>query len=69
MKIKEVKANIVLDSRGQQTIEIVVNDSGITKAPAGKSTGKYEKKPYKKDVGGDCEIINKLKLKSFPEIK
>jgi len=69
MKIKEAKANIILDSRGNETIEIIVNQTGKTSAPSGKSTGKHEKKPYKKDLKSDADFINKLNVKNLPEIK
>src|SRR3989344_7599643 len=45
MLIEEVKAYKTLDSRGQQTIEVSVNGS-VASSPSGKSTGKYESKPY-----------------------
>ena len=61
MKIKEVKATIVLDSRGEETIEVSVNGQ-VTSAPAGKSKGKYEKPNYKKSLKEDCEVIKHLKL-------
>jgi enolase len=62
MKIKEVKANIILDSRGEETIEVLVN--GLrTSAPSGKSKGKHEKLPYRNNnIHADVDFINKLKL-------
>jgi len=62
MKIKEVKAKVVLDSRKQKTIEVSVNNE-ISKAPAGKSTGKYEAKIYIVDVEGDIKALEGLDLK------
>jgi enolase len=64
MKIKEVKAKIVLDSRGEKTIEVSVNGCN-TIAPSGKSTGKYENPPYKKDISTDVKTINNLELKKI----
>lgn len=61
MNIKEVSANIVLDSRGEETIQVVVNGCA-TSAPAGKSKGKHEKPSYKKSLKTDCEVIKHLKL-------
>jgi len=66
MKIEEVHANIVLDSRGEETIAIDVNHCR-TIAPSGKSKGRYENPAYKKDAEGDFEFINKITLKSFGE--
>jgi enolase len=58
-----------LDSRGQETIEVSVN--GLrTSAPAGKSTGKYEKPCYKLgSIKRDRDFINNLKVKELPEVK
>jgi len=61
MNIKEVSANIVLDSRGEETIRVVVNGCA-TSAPAGKSKGKHEKPSYKKSLKTDCEVIKHLKI-------
>jgi len=69
MKIKEVKANVVLDSRGEETIEIIVNGAR-TSAPNGKSKGKFEKTPYKNNnIHADVDFINKIKIDKLPEIK
>jgi enolase len=63
MKIKEVKALVILDSRQEETIEVSVNGSR-TSAPSGKSKGKYEKPAYKNgNIHKDVDFINKLKLK------
>jgi len=61
MKLKEVSANIVKDSRGEDTIEVIVEGCS-TKAPSGKSKGKYEKPSYKKSLKIDCEVIKHCKL-------
>ncbi|MEJ2268023.1 MAG: hypothetical protein P8X70_03030, partial [Nanoarchaeota archaeon] len=48
MKIKEVSAKAILDSRGEKTILVLIKtDLGNFSAssPTGKSTGKYEAKP------------------------
>ncbi len=60
MKIKSVSAKSILDSRQEKTILISIEtDVGNFSAssPTGKSTGKYEKKPYKKNLEGDIKII------------
>jgi enolase len=60
MKIKEVSATSILDSRQEKTILVSIKtDFGNFSAssPTGKSTGKYEKKPYKKNLEGDIKII------------
>jgi len=61
MKIKEVKARIMLDSRKEKTIEVSVNNCK-TSAPAGKSTGKYENPSYNSRIETDFLFINDLKL-------
>jgi enolase len=63
MKIKEVSAKAILDSRGEKTILVLIKtDLGNFSAssPTGKSTGKYEAKPYKKNIDGDIKTIRKL---------
>jgi len=61
MKIKEVKARIILDSRKEKTIEISVNNCK-TSAPAGKSKGKYESPSYEPSIENDFLFINNLKI-------
>jgi enolase len=61
MKIKEVKARIILDSRKEKTIEVSINNCK-TSAPAGKSKGKYEAPSYKTCIEDDFLFINNLKL-------
>ena len=74
MIIKEVLAKAILDSRGEKTIEVSVNNSSAS-APYGASRGKHEKKAYKKNPEGDIKFINDLAKKmrnqqkyAFPEI-
>jgi len=67
MKIKEVSARIILDSRKEETIEISVN-ACRSSAPSGKSKGKYEAKPYFRNIQHDVDFINKIKIEKFPEI-
>ncbi|MCK5613724.1 hypothetical protein KAR91_68300 [Candidatus Pacearchaeota archaeon] len=63
MKIKRVKACELKDTRGDKTILVSVKtSSGVFSAssPTGKSTGKYEKPTYRKNLKGDIEALNKL---------
>ncbi len=63
MKIKEVSGRSILDSRKEKTILISVQtDFGEFSAssPSGKSTGKYEAKPYNKSLEGDIKTIKQL---------
>ncbi|MEK6833492.1 MAG: enolase C-terminal domain-like protein [Nanoarchaeota archaeon] len=80
MKIKEVSAKSILDSRGEKTILISIKtNSGKTfsaSSPSGKSTGKYEVKPYKKSLEEDIITIKKFKkyfseeiLEKFEDLK
>ncbi len=58
--IKKVTATSLKDSRGENTILIKIKtDVGVFSAssPTGKSTGKYEKKPYKKSLEGDIKTL------------
>jgi enolase len=68
MRIKEVSARIILDSRKEETIEVSVN-ALRTSAPSGKSKGKHEKPCYLKDIQHDVDYINKLQhiIDKFPE--
>jgi enolase len=61
MKLKEVKAKVVKDSRGEKTISVIVNNCE-TIAPSGKSTGKYEKPCYKKSIEEDIDLINSYRF-------
>src|SRR3989338_8527273 len=42
MRIKELKAKIIYNSRGEQAIEVLVNKKYKGSAPSGASTGKHE---------------------------
>jgi len=65
MRIKEVLARVILNSRKEETIEVLIKtDSGIFSAssPSGKSKGKYENPAYKKSIEGDIANIKNLKF-------
>jgi enolase len=68
--IKEVSAKEILDSREEKTILVSIKtNSGKTfsaSSPCGKSTGKYEVKPYKKSLEEDISTIKQFK-KYFTE--
>lgn len=63
MKIKEINAKVINDSRKDKTISITIN-TNIGKfsasAPNGKSKGKSEAKPYKKSLEEDVKEIKKI---------
>ncbi len=64
MKIKSVGAKSILDSRNEKTILVSVKTPfGVfsASAPNGKSKGKFEKKPYKKDLAEDIKSLKKIK--------
>jgi enolase len=72
MRIKEVQAKSILDSRKEQTIEISLHtefDKFISSAPQGKSTGRFEAKPYSKSLAGDIAFLNDLQAKDLSKIK
>lgn len=61
MIIKGVKAKTILDSRKEKTVFITISTNVgdfSSSAPSGKSTGKYEAKPYKKNVEEAAKIVN-----------
>jgi len=63
MKIKGVSAKTILDSRKEKTILVSIKtDAGEFSAssPSGKSTGKYEAKPYHKSIEEDIKAIKQL---------
>jgi len=67
MIIKRVEVFIVKDSGNQETIKVVVNGCG-TMAPSGKSTGKFEKKPYIHNLREDVEHLRGETVRRLPEI-
>jgi enolase len=73
MLIKEVKAEKVPDSRGELTIKITVNGAGVASSPSGKSTGKYETKPYNTSMEFSVDEINHLnfdfEVNKFDDLK
>ncbi len=61
--IKRVSAKHILDSRREKTIFVsIYTNIGKFSAssPTGKSTGKYEAKPYKKSLEKDIETLKKF---------
>jgi len=72
MLIKEIRAEKILDSRGEPTIKVSVNGEEAS-APSGKSVGKYETPSYHEDLGWNIDAINSLKfdfpIKSFSDLK
>lgn len=72
MYIKEIYARKIQDSRGEDTIEVVVNGCKAS-APAGKSTGKFETLPYRKNIDWNIKTIDSLNFQnpvnSFNDLK
>jgi enolase len=62
--VKNISAKQILDSRKGKTIFVsIVTNKGrkfSASSPTGKSTGKYEKKPYKKNLEEDIKKIKQL---------
>ena len=61
--VKEVSAKSIFDSRREKTIEVTIKTNvGEFKAsaPNGKSRGKHEAKPWKKNLLGDIETLKKF---------
>jgi enolase len=77
MILKEVRAKAILDSRNEKTIELIIKTKKgkfKTSAPSGKSTGRYEAKPYYKSLEHDIDFINripkeKLVIEKFDDLK
>lgn len=76
MNIKKVGAKVVKDSRNENTILVWIETSKgtfSTISPNGKSTGKYEVKPYLRNLKKEIEYIkklnvNKLNIKKFDDL-
>ncbi len=72
MIIKEVRAEKIPDSRGEPTIKVTI-DGVAASSPSGKSTGKFETKPYNTSLDFSIEEINHLnfdfEIKSFSDLK
>lgn len=64
MKISDVKASRILDSRGEETIEVNVNGE-MASAPEGKSVGEYESKPYHNSLDWNINFLNSFEI-NFP---
>ena len=58
--IKRVTATSIFDSRKEKTIFVTIKTNignFSASSPTGKSTGKYEIKPYKKSLEGDIKTL------------
>jgi enolase len=72
MRIQKIEAKSILDSRKEETVEILVETTKgkfVSAAPCGKSTGRFEAKPYVKSIQGDIDFLNKIKDKDLEKIK
>jgi enolase len=61
--VKSVNAKSISDSRGEKTISVfITTNTGKFSAssPSGKSTGKFEAKPYKKNLDDDINTLKKF---------
>ncbi|MBI2499210.1 hypothetical protein HYV88_03120 [Candidatus Woesearchaeota archaeon] len=64
MKIKKIKGRVILNSRGEKTIEITVNKRFIGSAPIGASVGKHEVYPLSKK-GIHLSFVNRTLHKAL----
>ena len=80
VRIREVSAREISDSRGEKSILISLKTQlgkeFTASSPTGKSTGKYEQKTYKKSLEEDIKTIKKFKdyfseeiLEEFNDLK
>src|SRR3990167_4228468 len=61
--IKSVSAKSIFDSRKERTIFVSIKTNVgdfSASAPNGKSRGKYEQRPYKKDLHGDIKTLRQF---------
>jgi enolase len=64
MKIKEVKATIIKNSRNKNAIQVTINKKFHSAAPSGASTGSHEIPAFKKSINHAIKYLN-----SSPELK
>src|SRR4030042_2173231 len=72
MQFKKINARNILDSRKEETIEIAietVRGKCVSLAPCGKSTGRFEARPYAKNLQEDINFLNKIKDNEWKKIK
>lgn len=73
MIIKEVKARVIEDSRGEKTIAVSVNRCEEASSPNGKSTGDYETKQYYRSIDFCVDFLNKwnedVEINKFDDLK
>ena len=65
MKIYNIKASSIENSRGEKTIQIIIKTNyGTfkTSAPSGKSKGRYEIPAYTKSLQAEINFLNNLRL-------
>jgi len=63
MRIKEVSAESILDSRKEKTISVTIKTNKgnfSASSPNGKSKGKFEAKPYKKNLEEDIKTLKEF---------
>ena len=72
MIIKEVKAKVIKDSRGQETIAVCVNGCAEASSPNGKSTGEYETPSYYKSLKFCVDFLNgwndEIEIEKFDDL-
>ena len=72
MIIKEVSAQRIFDSRKEPTIHITVETKKgkfQASAPSGKSRGRFEASPYKKNLQDDIDFLNNIDKKNLSKLK
>jgi len=72
MKLKKVMAEAIKDTRGEQTISIIIEcEDGkfSASAPNGKSRGEYEAKPWNKSINEDIKFLKGFDVKKFNNVE
>jgi len=73
MIIKEVKARMIEDSRGEKTIAVSVNRCEESSSPNGKSTGDYETPSYYQNIDFCVKFLNNwnedVEINKFDDLK
>lgn len=68
MKIKRLKANTILNSKGEKAIEVTVNGKFTASAPSGTSKGKHEARDFPSS-GIPTTIVNRTISKKLTGVK
>lgn len=65
MRVTSITASKIKNSNGKNTIQVIVNKTGIGSAPSGESKGKFEAVDYPNGIDFSINLVNKTISKSL----